>query len=172
MQCLYYVLFFCVVETCYFKPEFNTNLTIVKKIFATLCLSLFGFVSFSQNPISSVQILPTYPTADSTQLADMDADIRAHVETGIELQVALTSVTDVDMVVIKVGLTEGGSDLFYREFDFDSPETYPDGTSYARNGNTLTLGIGDFQGYGTYHTEVSIVKGDGSIMGITRSSLN
>ncbi len=144
----------------------------MKKIFATLCLSLFGFVSFSQNPVSSVQINPTYPNATNSQISGMDEETRAHVQTDLAVEINMSSVTNMGKIAVKVGLAEGGSDLFYKEFDFSSPGTFADGTSFSRSGNTLTIGLGSFSGYGTYYTEVIAIRTNGTAETGVRATLN
>lgn len=144
----------------------------MKKIFATLCLSVFWLVSISQNPISSVQVNPSYPNATSSQVSGMDAETRSHIQTDLAVEVNMSSVVNMGKIAVKVGLTEGGSDLFYKEFDFASPGTFADGTSYTRSGNTLTIGLGSFSGYGTYYTEVIAIRSNGNTETGVRAVLN
>lgn len=166
------VLLTHIVNNCYFKPEFNTNLFIVKKILALLSFVTFCLFSYSQNPIATVQIVPSYPGANSEQITSMDAEIRSVLSTDLELRVIFSGTVDIAKIAVKIGLKEGGSDLFYKEFDYGVEDTFEDGTSYSANGNTVTLGLGDFNGYGTYYTEVFVIRGDGSIEEGVINSLN
>lgn len=77
-----------------------------------------------------------------------------------------------DRIAVMVGLTEGGSDLFYKEFDFDTPGTFADGTSYSRSGNMVTISLGGFSGYGAYYTEVVAIQTNGSSETGIRAALN
>lgn len=144
----------------------------MKKLFATLCLSVFCFVSFSQNPVSSVQINPSYPSATTSQVSGMDTETRAHVQTDLSVEINLSSVVNMGKIAVKVGLVEGSSDLFYKEFEFDTPGTFADGTSYSRSGNIVTIGIGSFSGYGKYYTEVVAIRTNGSAETGVRTVLN
>lgn len=159
---MYNVLLISIVNSCYFKPEFNTNPSIVKETFALLGFITFCLFSFGQAPISTVQIVPSYPSADSEQLAGMDAEVRSVLNTDLELRVVFSNTVDIEKIAVKIGLKEGGSDLFYKEFDYDVEDTFEDGTSYSASGNTVTLGLGNYSGYGTYYTEVFVIRGDGS----------
>lgn len=144
----------------------------MKKIFATLCLSVFWLVSNGQNLISSVQVNPSYPNATTSQVSGMDAETRSHVQTDLAVEVNMSSVVNMGKIAVKVGLTEGGSDLFYKEFEFDTPGTFTDGTSYTRNGNIVTIGLGSFSGYGTYYTEVIAIRTNGNAEAGVRTVLN
>ncbi len=144
----------------------------MKKTFVLLGLIAVSLFSQAQNPISTVQILPTYPTADSTQLADMDSEIRGLLAVDLELEIDLSSTSNISKIAAKVGLAEGGSDLFYKEFEYNTVGSFEDGTSYSSDGTTVTLGLGQLEGYGTYHTEVFVIRGDGTKESPTRNILD
>lgn len=142
------------------------------KIFTLLLLITLHLFTYGQNPISTVQIVPSYPAANSEQLADMNAETRSVLSTNLELRVVFSSTVDVAKIAVKIGLKESGSDLFYKEFEYGIEDTFEDGTSYSANGNTVTLGLGNYSGYGTYYTEVFVIREDGSIEDGVITALN
>lgn len=144
----------------------------MRKFITIICFLLTGVFSNAQNPVSSINVTPSYPSASSEQLFSMDAETRAHVQTDLAVEVTLSSLVGIGKIVVKVGLVEGGSDLFYKEFDYGIEGSFEDNTSYNSNGNIVTLGLGQYSGYGTYYTEVFVIRGNGSAESTTRSLLN
>lgn len=70
--------------------------------------------------------------------------------------VKLQDTLNVSKIHVKLGTTQGGNNLFSKDFLFDVSGNLSDGTSYVRNGLNVLLGIGQFVGLNSYYAEVRL----------------
>ena len=76
--------------------------------------------------------------------------------------VLLSDSNDISKVEVQVGTENGSSDLSNKTFDWDVTTGLPSGCSYQRTGNTLTLGVGNFNETYTYFCRVRIRDNSGN----------
>jgi len=144
-----------------------------KSLISIILVSFFtGTTAFSQNPVSTVSLHPDYIGVSAEDLAQMDSTMKIMLPANYTIHAVVNGSQNVSKLAVKLGLSDGGSDLFYKEFDFGTEGDFDDGTSYHASGSSITLGIGRFGGYGEYHVEVRAIKDDGSLGDPLRAVLN
>ncbi|CAN5498961.1 hypothetical protein BH11BAC1_BH11BAC1_15910 [soil metagenome] len=79
------------------------------------------------------------------------------------MKVQLFEVTGITSIRVKLGTTNGGSDLLDKTFAFDVSGNVGNGCTYGRTDYTITLGLGDYNGLTTYFSEVILERDDHSL---------
>jgi hypothetical protein len=92
---------------------------------------------------------------DSFYLLQTDSTLK------IELGMVLQDTTNISMINITLGNTQGGNELFQQSFSFDNYNPGV-GLSYDRDGNYLTIGLGIFPNLNSAFYSVSIELEDAS----------
>ncbi len=59
---------------------------------------------------------------------------------------------------VKLGTTEGGTELLSKTFNWTSEGNYSDGTSFFHEGQVQRCGLGKFRHNGTYHSAIRVKK--------------
>lgn len=130
-------------------------------IIIMLCI-LYGVISYGQNPVSSLTASYRYPDLTNLQVAAMSATELQMEKVNFSLNITLGSTSDISTIVVLLGTTEGSSDIFYKEFEYNVNDTFDDGTSYTTTGNLVNIGLGPFVGSEHYYVEVMAIMEDES----------
>lgn len=75
--------------------------------------------------------------------------------------VSLSDSTQIDKIEIELGSTDGQNDLINQNFDFDSSTGLPNGFSYLRSGNRVSLETGIIPAYPTFFGRVRLKLSNG-----------
>ncbi|MBK7853678.1 MAG: hypothetical protein IPJ79_01095 [Bacteroidetes bacterium] len=76
--------------------------------------------------------------------------------------VFLTDTSNVSQIEIALGTGTGLSDVMTQIYNYDVTSGLPSGYTYTREGNKLTLGIGNYTEYNTYFGSVRIKNVSGT----------
>lgn len=133
-----------------------------RTIIITILCSLYGVISYSQSPISNLTASYRYPDLSNLQVAAMSATELQMEKINFALNITLGSISDISKVAVLLGTTEGSSDIFYKEFEYNVNDTFDDGTSYTTTGNLVNIGLGPFVGSEHYYVEVMAIMEDES----------
>lgn len=79
--------------------------------------------------------------------------------------IQLFEVTGITSISVKLGITSGGSELLDKTFAFNVFDNVGNGCSYGRIDDTVTLGLGTYNGLTSYFSEVILEKNDHSLTG-------
>lgn len=79
--------------------------------------------------------------------------------------IQLFEVAGISSIHIKLGTTSGGAELLDKTFSFDVFGNVGNGCSYGRIDDTVTLGLGTYNGLTSYFSEVILEKNDHSLTG-------
>ncbi|MCX6276180.1 MAG: hypothetical protein NTV09_13345, partial [Bacteroidetes bacterium] len=79
------------------------------------------------------------------------------------MTIQLFEFTGISSLHVKLGTTSGGSDLLDKTFSFDVSGSVGNGCTYSRNENTVTLGLGSYNGLTSYFSEVKLERDDHSL---------
>lgn len=82
----------------------------------------------------------------------------------VQMVIQLFEFTGIESIRVKLGTTEGGSDLLDKTFAFDVTANLGN-YSYSRTDYTVTLGLGSYNGLTSYFSEISLEKNDHSWTG-------
>lgn len=97
----------------------------------------------------------------------IDADSIPYISDSTAIRVVMTcqlfEVTGITSLHVKLGTTNGGSDLLDKTFDFDVSGSVGNGCTYSRTDYTVTLGLGDYNGLTDYFSEVILERADHSL---------
>ena len=85
-------------------------------------------------------------------------------KTSVMMTIQLFEFTGIESIRVKLGTTEGGSDLLDKTFVFDVSANLGN-YSYSRTDYTVTLGLGSYNGLTSYFSEISLEKDDHSWTG-------
>jgi len=81
----------------------------------------------------------------------------------VQMTINLFATTGILSIQVKLGTTEGGSELLSKIFSYDVSGNVGDGCTYSRVGEVVTLGLGDYSGLTSYFSEVKIERDDYSL---------
>jgi hypothetical protein len=79
------------------------------------------------------------------------------------MTIQLFEFTGINSIKVKLGTTEGGSDLLDKSFAFDVSGNVGNGCTYSRTDYTVTLGLGSFNGLTDYFSEVKLERANHSL---------
>ena len=82
--------------------------------------------------------------------------------TSVVLTLKLFEITGIESIRVKLGTTEGGSDLLDKTFAFDVSANLGN-YSYSRTDYTVSLGLGSYNGLTSYFSEVKLERADHSL---------
>lgn len=133
-----------------------------RTIIITMLCTLYGVISYSQSPISNLTASYRYPDLTNLEVAAMSATELQMEKINFTLNITLGSTSDISKIVVLLGTTEGSSDIFYKEFEYNVNDTFDDGTSYSTTGNLINIGLGSFAGSEHYYVEVMAIMEDES----------
>lgn len=80
----------------------------------------------------------------------------------IKMVIQLFEFTGIESIRVKLGTTEGGSDLLDKTFAFDVSANLGN-YSYSRTDYTVSLGLGSYNGLTSYFSEVKLERADHSL---------
>lgn len=80
----------------------------------------------------------------------------------VGMNISLYDSTNIQNIEVKLGSTDGGSDLLSHTFAFDITGQLGNGLSYSRVGYAISLGLGELTGIDSYFAEVRVQHTDGS----------
>ena len=127
--------------------------------FALLLCNVHAFGQ-NENPLLSMEVIANpirnNLSSDSLPLIS-DSTIYQ-----VTMNLRLYDSTNIQNIEIKIGSSDGGSEFLSHTFSFDVYGTLGSGMSYARNGNTLQLGLGELSGLYSYYAEVRVQHLDGT----------
>lgn len=127
-------------------------------------LMFFGGAAYSQHPYPVVSMDVSNVAIADTMLSGLPVlDDSTWFET--TMHVAVYDTTGIDYLEVKLGTTEGGSELLSRNFSFDVSGGLGDGTSYHRLGYDIDLGLGNYRGLLKYFAGLRIKRSDGTYTG-------
>ncbi|MEO8086612.1 MAG: hypothetical protein ABI763_07320 [Bacteroidota bacterium] len=133
--------------------------------FPALLIALFTIClqAHSQNtyPVLSTNV----ETNCITNCIDEDSIPNVSDSTSIRvvMTVQLFEFTGISSIHVKLGTTDGGSELLDKTFAFDVSGNVGNGCTYSRTGNVINLGLGDYNGLMGYFSEVKIERDDHSL---------
>lgn len=113
----------------------------------------------------------TYPLISSSIETNcisncVDADSIFYISDSTAIRVVMTiqlfEVTGITSLHVKLGTTNGGSDLLDKTFAFDVSGGVGNGCTYSRTDYTVTLGLGDYNGLTDYFSELVLERNDHS----------
>ncbi len=133
------------------------SLTFLFLIFATLIFTLQSKAQQNTYPI-----LSTF--AETSCITNcVDVDSVPYLSDSLAIQVVLTlqlfEFTGIESIRVKLGTTEGGSDLLDKTFAFDVTANLGN-YSYSRTDYTVSLGLGSYNGLTSYFSEVKLERAD------------
>jgi hypothetical protein len=134
----------------------------LKTILITLLYILYGVISYAQNPITNLTASYRYPDLTNLEVSAMSATELQMEKINFTLNVTLGSISDISKIAVLLGTSEGSSDIFYKEFEYNVNDTFDDGTSYSTTGNLINIGMGPFAGSEHYYVEVIAIMEDES----------
>ena len=114
----------------------------------------------------------TYPVTSSSIETScisncIDADSIPYISDSTAIRVVMTcqlfEVTGITSLHVKLGTTNGGSDLLDKTFAFDVSGNVGNGCTYSRTDYTVTLGLGDYNGLTDYFSELVLERNDHSL---------
>ena len=137
--------------------------TLIKFLLLIFAVATFSFKSKAQQntyPILSTSVetecilncfdIDTVPlNSDSTLVS-------------VKMLVQLFEFTGINSIRVKLGTTEGGSDLLDKTFDFDVSSNLGI-YSYSRTDYTVSLGLGSYNGLTSFFSEVKLERADHSL---------
>ena len=157
----------------YFPGHFGVFLINKSNLMKTpLCFKaifLFALFCFSNKIISAQS--NQYPVlAMSVQVTAISSDtslggLPALTDTTVfsaNMSIDLFDTTGIDQIEVKLGSVMGGSDYLSKNFLFDVPGSFGDGTSFYRNDFNVSIGLGHYPGLTDYFAEIRIKRQDGS----------
>jgi hypothetical protein len=113
-------------------------------------------------PPSRMEVYMIVAPDDTTNLFG-DTTFAVHTKLKGKMVVNLRDTLNISKIHVKLGTTNGGSQLLNRVFVYDLRGNFNDGTSYMRNKKTLYLGLGNFVGLTNYYGEVTLEDIDGDL---------
>ncbi len=140
-----------------------------------LLLLVFSTQSFGQSPLpaSNLRIYLKVPPNTSQLLREVPPDSISSVIQALPLEcilrVSLADTMSVDSIVVNLGTSQGGNQLFAGSFPAHGAGSLANGVSYFRNGTIVILNLGTFQGNATYYAEVRTQNGNGTLSGVTQA---
>lgn len=132
-------------------------------IFFLIAASFMLHSTSTAQSVSAVTANYQYTNPDQALLDTLDASLLQLEERNITATITLSSSDNISKIALMLGSTEGSNDIFYKEFDFGVSGTFADGTSYAASGNTLSIGLGRFNGSPQYFVGAYAIKSDGTM---------
>ncbi len=124
-------------------------------------MSAFIFISWNHTntqtvlPPSRMEVYMQLASNDSTVVFNDTSFTSQNILQGTVF-IKLQDTLSLAKIHVKLGTTQGGSDLFSKDFLYDDSGNFTDGTSYSRNGLNILLGIGQFTGLNSYYAEVKL----------------
>ncbi len=94
------------------------------------------------------------------QLLEDDLDNQVH---NLKVLLHLFSTAHLSKIHVKVGTVPGSTDFASHTFDFDEKTGEDARFSYARDGKTILLGLGQTKGMQQYHAEVVLESRNGQL---------
>ena len=97
----------------------------------------------------------------------IDQDSIPYISDSTSIEVVMTiqlfEVTDISTIHVKLGNTDGGSELLDKTYTFDVFGNVGNGCTYNRMDYTITLGLGHYNGLASYFSQVILERGDHSL---------
>lgn len=126
----------------------------------TYCLMVFCLMVDSLNaqtvlPPSRMEVYMQLSNNDSSIVFD-DTLFSSHSILDGTVYIKLQDTLNLSIIHVKLGTTQGGSDIFNKDFVFDEAGDFTDNTWYLREGLDVMLGIGEFIGLNSYFSEVRL----------------
>jgi hypothetical protein len=78
----------------------------------------------------------------------------------------LSDTTNISNVIVRVGTSPGGSDLFNKSFNYHSIGTFSDNTSFYRYGKNIKIGLGNYTGLNDFYGELQLQSTSGVLSNI------
>lgn len=139
------------------------------RVISKILFLFTGFAFYTSHVCAQQNSYPVLSTSVETTCITncIDADSIPYVSDSSLIQVIMTiqlfEVTGINSLHVKLGTTNGGSDLLDKTFDFDVSGSVGNGCTYSRTDYTVTLGLGSFNGLTSYFSEVKLERTDHSL---------
>ena len=132
----------------------------IKKIF--LLGLFFQFLhpthTFAQTaPIVYMEIVSGHGVNEDSNEADSSTVLKG------TFVIALQDTSTISKIHVKLGSSEGGSNFFTKDYDFNPAGEYQDGTSLRKEDLKLYIGIGTYTGLNHFYAEAVIEDTSGTL---------
>ena len=131
-------------------------------------LLIFAVATFSFKSTAQQNTYPILSTSVETEciLNCFDSDTVPVISDSslisVQMVIQLFEYTGINSIRVKLGTTEGGSDLLDKTFAFDVTANLGN-YSYSRTDYTVSLGLGSYNGLTSYFSEVKLERADHSL---------
>ena len=130
-------------------------------LFALFCFSnKIISAQSNQYPVLAMSVQVTAISSD-TSLGGLPALTDTTVFSA-NMSIDLFDTTGIDQIEVKLGSVLGGSDYLSKNFLFNVPGSFGDGTSFYRNDFNVSIALGQYPGLTDYFAEIRIKRQDGS----------
>lgn len=119
-----------------------------------LTLCLFGFAPFGGQGVYAQSVSDAYLTLN-------DAAAPGSLYAGTYV-VFLSDTNNISQIEISLGTASGLTDVMAQTYNYDVSSGLPSGYTYNREGNKLTLGIGNYTEVNTWFGSVRIKNASGT----------
>jgi len=137
-----------------------------------LILLLLAFTGYADaqgiQPPSDMQVrLSPVGNVDfaSVNVDTMSNPLNAVSDTALfsySLIITVQDTNNIDTILVKTGTTDGGSEIFQNQFQYSQSNNLPQGTSYIREGNNITIGIGNYSYHDLFYCEIVLKDSSGN----------
>lgn len=132
----------------------------LKILGVVVCVLLSVNVSYGQSGVNAkrMEVYMKVAVGDTTNLFG-DTLFHSHTRLNGSMIIVLNDTSDISTLHVKLGTSQGGSDLLQKDFQYDVSGVFTDGTSYSRDYKTIRLGLGEFTGLNHYYAELQMEDG-------------